>query len=245
MTCANDNPVANESTVACETLPAAHRHIRSYSLRQGRLTVAQRAALETLWPLYGLDADQKLDARSIFGRESPVILEIGFGNGESLAQMAADEPDADFVGIEVHRPGVGHLLLRLKERGLGNVRVYCADALQVLVRNVADASLDGINLFFPDPWPKKRHHKRRLVNEDFMRVVVQKLKSGGHFHAATDWQDYAQQMLGVLNACPGLRNTAAAGNPYLLRPSHRPPTKFEVRGQRLGHEVWDLIFSRC
>jgi tRNA (guanine-N7-)-methyltransferase len=220
------------------------RRIRSFVLRQGRLTEAQRNALETLWPIYGLDATQLFDARTAFGREAPVIVEIGFGNGETLARMAAARPDTDFLGIEVHRPGVGHLLLQLKERELTNVRVYCADAIEVLTQNIFVASLAGINVFFPDPWPKKRHHKRRLVNPDFIRLVARKLKYGGFFHAATDWEDYAQHMLGVLRECTELRN-AQAENAYAPRPEYRPLTKFEARGQRLGHGVWDLIFTRC
>lgn len=221
----------------------AQRSIRSFTLRQGRLTSAQRHALETLWPIYGLDPGQNLDAQAVFGREAPITLEIGFGNGETLTQMAAENPDRDFVGIEVHRPGVGHLLLQLKERELGNVRVYCADAVEVLAHNVADASLAGINVFFPDPWPKKRHHKRRLVNPEFIRLAARKLKPRGLFHAATDWEDYAEQMLNVLEGCAELENLEGS-RLYSPRPPHRPLTKFEARGQRLGHGVWDLVFAR-
>lgn len=219
------------------------RSIRSFTLRQGRLTSAQRHALETLWPIYGLDPDQRLDAQTVFGREAPIILEIGFGNGETLTRMADETPDRDFVGIEVHRPGVGHLLLQLKERGLENVRVYCADAVEILVHNVADASLAGINVFFPDPWPKKRHHKRRLINPEFIQLAAWKLKRGGLFHAATDWEDYAGQMLNVLEGCAELENREGSSL-YSPRPQYRPLTKFEARGQRLGHGVWDLIFAR-
>jgi tRNA (guanine-N7-)-methyltransferase len=212
-------------------------------LRQGRLTSAQRKALETLWPKFGLDASQPFNALVAFGREAPIIVEIGFGDGEALAQMASDQPDVDFLGIEVHRPGVGHLLLQLQERGLTNVRAYCADAVDVLSRNIDDSSLAGIHLFFPDPWPKKRHHKRRLVNPNFIRLVARKLERGGFFHTATDWEEYAQYMLSVLQNCSELENKEEKGA-YTPRPPHRPLTKFEARGQQLGHNVWDLIFVR-
>jgi tRNA (guanine-N7-)-methyltransferase len=228
---------------AGETTALNYRHIRSYTLRQGRLTAAQRKAMETLWPRHGLDANQAFEAFTIFGRKAPVIAEIGFGNGESLAQMAFEKPEIDFIGIEVHQPGVGHLLMQLKERGLANVRVYCADAIEVLTRNIADASLAGINLFFPDPWPKKRHHKRRLVNSDFIRLAARKLEKGGFFHAATDWEDYAQHMLSVLENCSEMENSEE-GRSFSSRPSYRPLTKFESRGQQMGHGVWDLIFTR-
>jgi tRNA (guanine-N7-)-methyltransferase len=219
------------------------RAIRSFTLRQGRLTEAQRKALETLWPLYGLEPGRPLDPVAAFGRQAPIVVEIGFGNGDTLALMAADRPDLNFIGIEVHRPGVGHLLLRLKEMGLTNVRVLCADAVEILNHDVADGSLAAVHVFFPDPWPKKRHNKRRLVNPDFMKLVSRKLKQGGVFHAATDWEDYAQHMLGVLEGCAELENTAGT-NAYAPRPEHRPLTKFESRGQRMGHGVWDLVFTR-
>jgi tRNA (guanine-N7-)-methyltransferase len=221
----------------------SQRRIRSYALRQGRLTAAQRKALDDLWPCYGIEPDCAFDPSAAFGREAPVVVEIGFGNGESLAQSAASSPDTDFLGIEVHRPGVGHLLLRLSRDGISNVRVYCADAVEVLSNNIADHSLAGINLFFPDPWPKQRHHKRRLVGPDFIDLAARKLARGGIFHAATDWEDYAQQMMGVLLNCEEMKSTLAEGA-FAPRPAHRPRTKFESRGERLGHEVWDLIFVR-
>jgi tRNA (guanine-N7-)-methyltransferase len=239
----NNVNIVSELGTAMEASAANFRHIRSFTLRQGRLTDGQQKALETLWPAYGLDADRPFDKQAIFGRDAPVILEIGFGDGESLAQMAADQPDKDFLGIEVHRPGVGHLLLKLQDRGLGNVRIYNADAIEVLSRNIADASLAGINLFFPDPWPKKRHHKRRIVNPGFMGLVVRKLQRNGIFHAATDWEDYAQHMLDVLEKCSELENSEGSKS-YSVRPAHRPLTKFESRGHRLGHGVWDLVYSR-
>jgi tRNA (guanine-N7-)-methyltransferase len=219
------------------------RRIRSFIRRQGRITVAQSRALEELWPLYGLEPDQRLEPATLFGRRAPLVLEIGFGNGESLAAMAEARPDEDFVGIEVHRPGVGHLLWRIHEKGLGNVRVYRADAIEILTENVADAGLDRLQLFFPDPWPKKRHHKRRIVNPEFLDLVRRKLKPGGVFHAATDWEPYAEQMAATLEARPGLISLAN-GSPFSPRPDYRPPTKFETRGRRLGHAVRDLLYRR-
>ena len=219
------------------------RRIRSFIRRQGRITVAQTRALEELWPLYGLEPEQPLEPATLFGRNAPLVLEIGFGNGDSLAAMAAAHAEEDFVGIEVHRPGVGHLLWRIQEQGLRNLRIYCADAIEILAENVADASLDRLQLFFPDPWPKLRHHKRRIVNPEFLELVCRKLKAGGIFHAATDWEPYAEQMAAVLGACPGLVSLTA-GSPFSPRPDYRPLTKFETRGQRLGHGVWDLLYRR-
>lgn len=220
------------------------RRIRSYSRRQGRITMAQREALQTLWKNYCLEPDQTFDAAGAFSRSDvPLILEIGFGNGESLFEMAAAHPKKDYLGIEVHRPGVGHLMRLLAQHGLTNVRIFCADAVDVLERCLPDASLDGVNLFFPDPWPKKRHHKRRLINPDVIDLIAGKLKLGGRFHTATDWEDYARAMLSVLNANQHLRNTAPPGS-FIERPDQRPLTKFEQRGLRLGHRVWDLVYRR-
>jgi tRNA (guanine-N7-)-methyltransferase len=223
---------------------AGHRRIRSFVRREGRLTSAQQRALETLWPKYGLCVGHELNLPVLFARSAPVTLEIGFGNGNSLAEMAANEPDSDFIGIEVHRPGVGHLLQKLQERDLDNVRVICADAVEVLERSLADASLQRVLLFFPDPWPKKKHHKRRIVQPAFVRLVARKLKTGGRFHLATDWQPYAEQMLEVMEASEHFINCAGKRR-YSDRPEYRPVTKFERRGQRLGHAVWDLIYRRA
>lgn len=220
-----------------------HRPIRSFVLRQGRTTAAQNAALETLWPTYGLDPESVLDPSVAFGRDAPVVLEIGFGNGDSLAAMAAAAPEMDFVGIEVHRPGVGHLLLKIRELELSNLRLYHADAIFVLRNVIADRSLDRIQVYFPDPWPKKRHHKRRLVNPGFVALATAKLKPGGILHCATDWEQYAEQMLQVLEENPGLSNRAGEGA-FSERPPYRPLTKFELRGQRLGHGVWDVVFEK-
>ena len=220
------------------------RPIRSFVRREGRITNAQQRALDTLWPHYGVaDQDALLDLSALFGRNAPRILEIGFGNGESLAATAAARPETDYLGIEVHRPGVGHLLKLLGEQQLTNVRIICADACDMLASRLPDTSLDRIQIFFPDPWPKKRHHKRRLIQAPFVALVTDKLKPGGILHLATDWEDYAEHMLSVLQGEKRLANTQASGA-FAPRPADRPPTKFERRGQRLGHRVYDLIYRR-
>jgi tRNA (guanine-N7-)-methyltransferase len=220
------------------------RSIRSFVLRQGRLTKGQERAFSELWPRLGLDyRPQPLDLPELFGNTNPVFLEIGFGNGESLAQMAQRQPQQNYLGIEVHGPGVGHLLMKLGESGCDNVRVCRHDAIEVLTDMIPDASLHGVYLFFPDPWHKKRHHKRRIVQSAFVALVARKLVKGGLFHAATDWQNYAEHMLAVLNDAEALfRNTAPQD--FAPRPDWRPLTKFEQRGLRLGHGVWDLVFER-
>jgi len=217
--------------------------IRSFIRRQGRLTQGQQHALTHHWDKYCLDPQDVYDFAEVFGRVSPMIVEIGFGNGESLAKMATDNPGIDYIGIEVHRPGVGHLMMLLDQQGLTNVRIYCHDAIEILERKLPDASLTGVHLFFPDPWPKKKHHKRRIVRPSFLTLLVKKLKVGGYFHAATDWQHYAESMLEVLATETGLVNSSDQGD-YCQRPEYRPLTKFEHRGIRLGHGVWDVIFIR-
>jgi tRNA (guanine-N7-)-methyltransferase len=217
--------------------------IRSFIRRQGRLTSGQQWALDTLWDTYCLDPQKDYDFTVVFGRVAPLIVEIGFGNGESLAEMAKNNPDENFLGIEVHRPGVGHLMMLLDREGITNVRVYCHDAMDILEHKIPDVSLAGVHLFFPDPWPKKKHHKRRLVRLEFCRLLIRKLSSDGYFHAATDWQDYAKTMLEVLSLEQGLANASLTGD-YCSRPEWRPLTKFERRGMRLGHGVWDLIFRK-
>jgi tRNA (guanine-N7-)-methyltransferase len=219
------------------------RRIRSFVRREGRLTPGQQRALVELWPRYGLSAERRLKLANVFGRLAPTTLEIGFGNGDSLAEMAAQEPESDFVGIEVHRPGVGRLLNQIKQRELTNVRIFCHDAVEVLRDCIDDHSLDRVLLFFPDPWPKKKHHKRRILQPDFIQLVARKLKQGGRFHMATDWQPYAEHMMEVMQASSLFTNIAGEGR-YSPRPAYRPVTKFEQRGQRLGHNVWDLIFQR-
>jgi tRNA (guanine-N7-)-methyltransferase len=219
-----------------------HRAIRSFVLRQGRLTPAQQRAVETLLPVYGIPyAAEPLDLDQVFGRQAPKILEIGFGMGAATAQIAATNPDKDYLGIEVHTPGVGNLLKLMEEQGITNLRVVQHDAVEVLRHMIADASLDGVHIFFPDPWPKKRHHKRRLLQAEFVALLCSKLKPGGYLHFATDWEEYAQWTLEVLRAESKLANTVTD---YAPRPEYRPLTKFEQRGLNLGHGVWDLIFTR-
>ena len=222
-----------------------HRTIRSYVLRQGRLTKGQQRAFDLHWAQLGLEYQpQQLDLAGLFGNTNPVFLEIGFGNGESLAEMARRSPGKNFIGIEVHTPGVGHLLMKLEEYVCQNVRVCRHDAVEVLQHMIPDASLAGVFLFFPDPWHKKRHHKRRIVQARFVELLARKIRPGGFFHAATDWQNYAEHMLEVLQGQAQLfRNTSPSGD-FVARPEHRPLTKFEERGLRLGHGVWDLVFER-
>ena len=206
------------------------------------MTPAQSRALAGLWPRYGIDyAAKPLDFASVFGRRAGVVLEVGFGMGETTASIAAAHPALDFVGVEVHAPGVGALLARLDAQRLTNVRVIRHDAVEVVRDMIAPGSLAGVHVFFPDPWPKKRHHKRRLLTSAFVHALAERLASGGYLHAATDWEDYAQAMLATLGAEPLLRNTAEGFAP---RPKARPLTKFEARGQRLGHPVFDLVFER-
>jgi tRNA (guanine-N7-)-methyltransferase len=266
------------------------RPIRSFVKREGKLTGGQKNALEQLWSTHGVDlGDQRLDLTELFGRSAPVVLEIGFGNGLSLADMAEAHPEMDFFGIEVHRPGVGSCLVQAKKRALNNIRVSGEDAVLVLNQQIADGSLERVQIFFPDPWHKKRHHKRRLIQPVFVEQLVAKLKPGGQIHVATDWQNYAEHVLAVLTTNTNLKNTvvdapsaasfvsaegelltdsalwvggsssvvgsvvpegtAPIDNPILAkgcseRPSYRPDTKYEHRGIRLGHGVWDLLFKK-
>jgi len=220
------------------------RPIRSFVRRQGRFTAAQRDAFDSLWAGRGLEpGDIPLELGALFPGCEAFVVEIGFGMGHTLAELAGRSPRTGFVGIEVHRPGVGKLLAMAEERGLQNVRVFCHDAVDVLERRIPDAALDAVLLFFPDPWHKKRHHKRRLVQRPFVELVQRKLKSGGLFHLATDWEDYARQMLEVVESVPGWVNQAGAGC-FSPRPESRPLTRFEQRGMRLGHGVWDLLFRK-
>ena len=219
------------------------RRIRSFVRREGRLTPGQQRALEELWPRYGLDFDATPDFRTPSGQPAPITLEIGFGNGDSLAQMAAADQDSLYIGIEVHRPGVGRLLKTLNEQDIENVRVYCHDAVEVLEQKIPDGTLDRVLLFFPDPWHKKKHHKRRIVQPAFVSLLARKLRAGGHFHMATDWAPYAEHMLKVMQASQAFRNTSSSGD-FVERPEYRPITKFEQRGHGLGHGVYDLIFQR-
>ncbi|AOR64277.1 tRNA (guanosine(46)-N7)-methyltransferase TrmB [Pectobacterium wasabiae] len=220
------------------------RRIRSFVRRQGRLTNGQQLALDNYWPVMGVEYQtEQVDFNALFGRDAPVVLEIGFGMGASLVTMAAQHPEQNFLGIEVHLPGVGACLASAQEAGIGNLRVMCHDALEVLMKMIPDGSLSMVQLFFPDPWHKARHNKRRIVQVPFVELVQSKLKVGGVFHMATDWEPYAQHMLEVMTSVAEYRNLSD-NNEYVVRPESRPLTKFEARGQRLGHGVWDLMFER-
>ena len=208
------------------------------------MTVSQERALADHWPHYGLEfTGEMLDLDALFGRSAPRVFEIGFGMGDALAAMALAQPEQDYIGVEVHRPGVGHLFVKLAEQGSDNVRVFCHDALDVLKQQIPDESLDRLLLFFPDPWHKTKHNKRRIVQPAFVELVRTKLKPDGVLHMATDWEDYAKWMMQVMSEAPGYENLAGPGN-YSERPDYRTLTKFEKRGQRLGHGIWDLMFKR-
>ncbi len=223
----------------------ARRPIRSFVLRAGRVTAAQERALTELWPSFGVDFDGRpFDFDALFGRRAPRCLEIGFGAGEVIGALAKAHPESDHIGIEVHRAGVGRLLLYAQEAALANLRIVCHDAVEVLASAIADDSLDAILIFFPDPWHKKRHHKRRLIDTPFMDTLAGKLKAGGVLRLATDWQAYAEQMLSVGNAC-GRLQSLSADRTYVERPDFRPATRFERRGARLGHAVWDLAYIKA
>lgn len=230
------------------------RRIRSFVRREGRMTQTQTKAWERYWSLYGLDIKagvegdtseppKPFDLNQIFGRPSDKIIEIGFGDGKSLVEMAKNAPDKDFIGIEVYRTGVGSLLGLIAKEGISNLKVICSDAKEVLEHRILDNSLAGVQIFFADPWPKTRHHKRRLIQDEFVSLIAQKLKPGGILHLATDWQHYADHMLQVLSEHRQFHNMAA-DNQFMPRPDFRPFTKYEQRGLKLGHKTWDLIFSR-
>jgi len=227
-----------------ETSEAAPRHIRSFVLRQGRFTPAQQRAFEEHWSRYGLRPRVALDAQATFGRDAPLVLEIGFGNGEQLLWSGQHEPERNFIGIEVHRPGVGRLMNALASHKVDNVRLYNHDAIDVLKHALDAVRLQEVRIYFPDPWPKKRQQKRRLIQADFVALLAARVLPGGRLHLATDWADYAEQMLAVLDAAPDWRNCAGAGN-YSPQPPTRITTHFEKRGVRLGHGVWDLLYERC
>ena len=221
-----------------------HREIRSFVLRQGRFTPAQQRAFDELWPRFGLDySGEPRDYDTVFGRQALRVLEIGFGNGDALRFAAQQDPARDYIGLEVHAPGVGRLLNALAEDGSDHVRLYHHDAVEVLRHEVAEGSLDEVRIYFPDPWHKKRHNKRRLIQPAFAELLVSRLRVGGRLHAATDWQDYAEQMWDVLDATPGLVNRAGPRG-HVPRPDWRPQTHFETRGQKLGHGVWDLVYDK-
>lgn len=222
--------------------PGFKRAIRSFVLRQGHLSASQQRAIDEGMPRWGIEyRPEQLDLAQAFGRDAPKILEIGFGMGGATAEIAANMPHHDYLGVEVHSPGVGNLFKLIEEKQLTNLRLLRHDAVEVLDNMLADGSLDGVHIFFPDPWHKKRHNKRRLIQAPLVEKLVKKLKPGGYLHAATDWEDYAIQILEVFNGNADLQNTAEA---YAPRPDYRPLTKFEARGIRLGHGVWDIIFTR-
>ena len=220
-----------------------HRTIRSFVLRMGRATAAQQRALTELWPIYGIEfTGSTIDLDAAFGRNTPRMIEIGFGNGEALAEFAKANPEIDCLGIEVHRPGVGHLLLAAETAQLRNLRAICHDAVEVL-QNLPPASISFAHIFFPDPWPKKRHHKRRLIQPAFVELIARAMTPGGRLRLATDWEHYAMHMREVLDASSSFKNCAGQKG-FVERPQMRPLTRFERRGHRLGHAVWDLEYER-
>jgi tRNA (guanine-N7-)-methyltransferase len=220
------------------------RTVRSFVLRQGRLTRGQEQAIESVWPVYGIERDgSMLELESLFKRSAPVTLEIGFGDGVSLAEMAKSAPEKNFIGIEVHRPGVGRLLHLIDEQGLTNIRVMDDDAVEIIRNRIPEQSLDRVQLFFPDPWHKKRHNKRRIIQPEFVSLMASRLKAGGIFHMATDWEPYAEHMAEIMEASTEF--SSLADSPYSAKPESRPTTKFERRGLKLGHGVWDLLYEKC
>ncbi len=235
--------VADTDDRAESAIESRHRRIRSFVLRQGRFTPAQQRAFTEYWTRFGLDPENETDWDRIFGRAAPRALEIGFGNGEQLLWSAQNEPERDFIGIEVHRPGVGRLMNALAAHNVHNVRLYNHDAVDILERTVGAGSLDEVRIYFPDPWPKKRQQKRRLIQPDFIALLASRVTAGGRLCLATDWQEYAEQMVATIDAADGWRNTAGRGN-FCERPRNRIETHFEKRGARLGHASWDLVYER-
>ncbi|HLV28378.1 MAG TPA: tRNA (guanosine(46)-N7)-methyltransferase TrmB [Burkholderiaceae bacterium] len=239
----NTDPELPEDYVRTATAPSGTTHIRSFVHRRAHITPSQREALDRLMPLWAIPyAPRQLDFEQVFGRKAPTVLEIGFGMGETTEKIALARPDDNFLGVEVFNAGVGAMLKRIDESGLTNVRVIQHDAVEVLKDMIPPDSLAGVHIYFPDPWPKKRHHKRRLIQPPLIKLLASRMKPGAYIHLATDWENYAEQMLEVLNGETALENTVAEG--YAPRPDFRPQTKFETRGLRLGHGVWDLIFKR-
>ncbi|NMP30843.1 tRNA (guanosine(46)-N7)-methyltransferase TrmB [Thalassotalea sp. M1531] len=220
------------------------RTVRSFVKREGRLTKGQAHAMENHWQDIGLShQDGMIDVNAVFGNDNPLVLEIGFGMGKSLVEMANNAPELNYIGVEVHRPGVGACIATAVEQEVKNLRVYEHDAIEILADCIPDGSLSTVQLFFPDPWHKKKHHKRRIVKPEFVETIRQKLKVGGVFHMATDWENYAECMLEDMQSAPGYKNLSE-NNDYVPRPDSRPLTKFENRGQKLGHGVWDLQFEK-
>lgn len=220
------------------------RKIRSYVMRSGRMSERYRNAMDTHWESVGLNPAAPLQPETVFGRQAPLVVEIGFGMGDSLLEMAAAHPDTDFIGIEVHEPGVGRVVFHVQDRGLKNLKVYRVDAVEVLTHCIPDGSVDRLQLYFPDPWHKKKHHKRRLVQTEFAALVRQKLKYNGQWHIATDWENYAEHCIEVMSTADGFSNVAGDKH-FVEKPDYRPQTKFERRGERLGHGVWDMLFTKA
>jgi tRNA (guanine-N7-)-methyltransferase len=238
---ADDSPEKDAFLIKPEFKP---KSIRSFVIRAGKITAGQKNAFENSWHIYGLSLfNGKIDPETLFGRDAPLVLEIGFGMGDSLFQMAAQEPDKNFIGIEVHPPGVGRLINLAHQQELKNLRVYMADAMDVLEDCIPDESIDRLQLYFPDPWHKKKHNKRRIVQASFIQKIYPKLKMAGNLHMATDWQPYAEQMLDLISADEGFENLSIEKS-FVSRPDYRPITKFEKRGEKLGHGVWDLLFKK-
>ena len=234
----------SEKTEAKDPNNPKHRRIKSYVLRTGRMTESQQKAYDGFWATKGLTVEMgMLDYSQVFGNSNPVVFEIGFGMGASLVEMAGNAADKNYIGVEVHTPGVGRALHLMNEQGVENIRLFNHDAVEVLEQNIPDASLERVQIFFPDPWHKKKHNKRRLIKPEFVQALRQKLKVGGVIHLATDWEHYADQMIEVMSAAEGFKNQAEAFC-FSERPDYRPLTKFEQRGQRLGHGVWDMLFEK-
>lgn len=232
----------NDNSLVFENQPEYQRTIRSFVLRQGHMTAAQQRAIDTQWNYFGIDyTGNHINLNDIFQRKAPKILEIGFGMGTATATIAQNLPETDILAIDVHGPGVGNLLKLIQEEKITNIRVMRHDAVEVVTNMLTNNSLHGIHIFFPDPWQKKRHHKRRLIQRQFIEQLLPKLEKTGYIHLATDWEEYAYQMLEVLNSFQQLQNTAEN---FSIKPAYRPETKFETRGKRLGHSVWDLIFVK-
>jgi len=236
--------MTDNDSVTSEPENLKHRRIRSFVLRMGRMTAGQQRALDALWPRFGIEyTTDSLNLDEVFGRHAPRMIEIGFGTGEALCAYAQAHPEVDCLGIEVHRPGAGHLLLQVEQHGISNVRASCHDAVEVLTHQLVPASIDAVHIFFPDPWHKARHHKRRLIQPAFADLLARVLKPGGILRLATDWQHYAEHMRAVLDVHPSFTNIADDTG-YMPRPDDRPLTRFERRGHRLGHGVWDMAYQR-